>query len=228
MKTNKQKFIGFSLLAVFALVLSACGGKSKEPTPTPIDPNLIAAQAIATFAMGLTQTAFAQPTATLTPEPTATNTIAPTFAALGTNTSSAPVNTCDVSVFRNVETFPDGTPVAPGQQFTKTWLVENTGTCTWTATYKIAFGYGMSQMGGVATPIGKTVKPGEQVQVSVVLTAPTTAGDVSGTWRLMNDQGVFFGTVLTVVIKVVGAAATGTATIGPTETPTETPTTPGP
>jgi hypothetical protein len=221
MKTNKQKLIGFSLLAVFALVLSACGGSSKEPTPTPLDPNLIAAQAIATFAMGLTQTAFAQPTATLTPVPTATNTVAPTFAVLGTKTGVVPVNTCDVSVFMNVETFPDGTPVAPGQQFTKTWLVKNTGTCTWTSTYKIAFGYGMSQMGGVATPIGKTVKPGEQIEVSVALTAPSTGGDVSGTWRLMNDQGVFFGTVLTVVIKVAGATAAPTAT--PTETPIPTP-----
>jgi hypothetical protein len=229
MKTNKKKFIGFSLLAVFALVLSACGSSSKEPTPTPVDPNLIAAQAIATFAMGLTQTAFAQPTATLTPAPLATNTLLATFAPLGTNTPSVPVNTCDSATFVNDVTVPDGTPMAPGQQFTKTWLVKNSGTCTWTPTYKIAYGYGMSQMGGAATPIGKTVKPGEQAEISVALTAPSTAGDVSGTWRLMNDKGVFFGTNLTVVIKVVGAAATGTATSEPTVAPataTATPETP--
>jgi hypothetical protein len=221
MKKRKQKLIWFPVLAVFALILSACGGSSKEPTPTPIDANLVAAQAIATFAMGLTQTAFAQPTATLTPAPSATNTVAATFAPLGTNTPGlAPTSSCDVSVFISDVTIPDGTPMAPGQQFTKTWLVKNNGTCTWTATYKLAFGYGMSQMGGVATPIGKTVKPGDQVQISVVLTAPTTAGDVSGTWRLQNDQGVFFGTALTVVLKVVGAAATGTAATDPTNTPT--------
>mgnify|MGYP003449444134 CR=1 FL=1 len=45
MKTGKRKFVWFSLLAVVALILSACSGSSKEPTPTPIDPNLIAAQA---------------------------------------------------------------------------------------------------------------------------------------------------------------------------------------
>lgn len=72
-KMKTQKHFRISLLAVIALFLSACGGSSKEPTPTPINPNLIAAQAIATFSMDLTQTALAQPTATetptLTPEP---------------------------------------------------------------------------------------------------------------------------------------------------------------
>jgi len=228
MKTNKQKFIGFSLLAVFALVLSACGGKSKEPTPTPLDPNLIAAQAIATFAMGLTQTAFAQPTATLTPEPTATNTIAPTFAALGTNTSSAPVNTCDVSVFVLDVTVPDGTPRAPGQNFDKTWRVQNSGTCTWTATYKAVFtGSGNGgPMGAVTTPIGKVVKPGESIDITVEFVAPTAAGDYVSWWKLQNDKSEFFGTPFSVAIKVVGAAA-ATATVTDTIEPTATLGTPG-
>ena len=232
MKTNKQKFIGFSLLAVFALVLSACGGKSKEPTPTPIDPNLIAAQAIATFAMGLTQTAFAQPTATLTPEPTATNTIAPTFAALGTNTSSVPVNTCDVLVFdpNSIDvTVKDNTPMAPGQAFDKTWRIQNGGTCTWTPTYKVVFtGSGNGgAMGAVTTPIGKTVKPGESVDITVRFTAPSTAGDYASWWKIQNDGGVWLtGSSFSVVIKVVGAAA-ATATVTDTIEPTATLGTPG-
>ena len=223
MKTNKKKFIGFSLLAVFALVLSACGSSSKEPTPTPVDPNLIAAQAIATFAMGLTQTAFAQPTATLTPAPLATNTLLATFAPLGTNTPSVPVNTCDGSGFVS-ETVPDGTVMAPGQVFPKTWKLLNTGTCTWTATYKAVFtGTGNGgPMGGTSTPIGKIVKPGESIEISISFTAPTTGGDYVSWWKLQNDKGEFFGTPFSVAIKVVGAAATGTATSEPTVTP-ETP-----
>ena len=77
MKTHE--LFWFSLLAVFALVLSACGDSSKEPTPTPINTNLIAAQAIATFSMGLTQTALAQPTATATATLTATPTPKPVY-----------------------------------------------------------------------------------------------------------------------------------------------------
>jgi hypothetical protein len=220
MKTHKQKFKWFPVLAVFALVLSACGGSSKEPTPTPIDPNLIAAQAIATFSMGLTQTAFAQPTATLTPVPTATNTVAPTFAALGTNTGIAPVNTCDVSVFVS-ETVPDGTVMAPGQVFTKTWKLQNSGTCAWTATYKAVFtGTGNGPMGGTTTPIGKIVKTGEIIEISISFTAPTTGGDYVSWWKLQNDKSEFFGTPFSIAIKVVGAAA---ATATPTETVTPTP-----
>jgi hypothetical protein len=220
MKTNKKKFIGFSLLAVFALVLSACGSSSKEPTPTPVDPNLIAAQAIATFAMGLTQTAFAQPTATLTPAPLATNTLQATFAPLGTNTPSVPVTTCDGSGFVS-ETVPDGTVMAPGQVFTKTWKLLNSGTCTWTATYKAVFtGTGNGgPMGGTTTPTGKIVKPGESIEISISFTAPTTGGDYVSWWKLQNDAKAFFGTPFSVAIKVVGAAAgTATETVEPTAT----------
>jgi hypothetical protein len=216
---NKRKTLWLSLLAVFALTLSACGGSSKEPTPTPVDPNLIAAQAIATFSMGLTQTAFANPTATFTLTPVPTSTIQPTFAPLGTSTGAAPVNTCDVSVFVS-ETIPDGTPMAPGQNFDKTWRIQNSGTCTWTATYKAVFtGSGNGPMGAVTTPIGKVIKPGESVDIIIEFVAPATAGDYISWWKLQNDAGVFFGTPFSVAIKVVGTGATAT----PTETPTATP-----
>ncbi len=219
MKTGKQKFSWLSLLAVFALTLSACGGSSKEPTPTPVDPNLIAAQAIATFSMGLTQTAFANPTATFTLTPVPTNTLAPTFAPLGTNTGAAPVNTCDVSVFTNIETIPDGTVMAPGQNFDKSWRLQNTGTCSWTATYKVVFtGSGNGALGGVTTPIGKVVNPGATTDIIVKFVAPTTPGEYTSWWKLQNDQGVFFGTPFSVVIKVVGTADTATVTPDLTQT----------
>ena len=224
MKTGKRKFVWFSLLAVVALTLSACSGSSKEPTPTPVDPNLIAAQAIATFSMGLTQTAFAQPTATLTPVPSATITIPPTFAVLGTNTPGvAPTSSCDVSIFVT-ETVPDGTPMAPGQNFDKSWRLQNVGTCPWTATYKVVFtGSGNGPMGGTTTTIGKIVKPGETIDIIVEFVAPTAAGDYVSWWKLPNDAGVFFGTPFSVAIKVVGTAASATATLEPTVTPSPTP-----
>jgi hypothetical protein len=218
MKT--RKLFWFSLVTLFALALSACGASSKEPTPTPVDPNQIATNAIATFSMGLTQTAFAQPTATFTPEPTATNTLAPaTFSPFGTNTLAvAPTSTCDVLVFVD-ETVKDGTPMAPGQVFPKMWRIKNGGTCTWTPTYKVVFtgsGNG-SNMGGATTPIGKTVKPGESIDITVIFTAPTTPGDYASWWKIQNDSGVWLGgTSFSVAIKVVGATA-------PTSTPTETP-----
>ncbi|GER80365.1 MAG: NBR1-Ig-like domain-containing protein [Anaerolineales bacterium] len=221
---TKPKNLWLPVLIVLALTLSACGGKSKEPTPTPVDPNLIAAQAIATFAMGLTQTALANPTET--PTLTLTPTEMPTFAPLSTNTPAvAPTSSCDVSLFIADVTVPDGTPVAPGQAVDKTWRIQNGGTCTWTATYKAVFtGVGNGgPMGGATTPIGKTVKPGESIEITIHFVAPTTPGDYTSWWKLQNDAGAFFGTPLSVAIKVVGSAPAATA--APTEEPTEAPTT---
>jgi hypothetical protein len=217
---NKRKTLWLSLLIAIALTLSACGGSSKEPTPTPVDPNLIAAQAIATFSMGLTQTAFANPTATFTLTPVPTNTLAPTFAPLGTNTAAAPANPCN-SAFTGYETFPDNTVVAPGQNIDKVWRLQNTGTCTWTPTFKAVFiGSGNGgPMGGVTTPIGKTVNPGETYDLTIEFVAPTAPGEYTSWWKLQDDQSGFFGTPFSIVIKVVGAGATAT----PTETPTATP-----
>jgi hypothetical protein len=216
MKTKNQRIIGFSVLAILALMLSACGGgKSDIPTPTPVDPNLIAAQAIATFSMGLTQTAVANPTATatLTAVPTSTG----TFAPVNTNTpGSAPTSTCYVAEFVSDVTFPDGSLVAPGQQFDKTWRVKNIGTCEWKPTFMIVYSYGAGQLGSVPTPLGKTVKPNETVEITVEMTAPNAPGSYVSAWFIKADSGEIFRK-MTIDIKVVGAASTGT------ETPTETP-----
>ena len=220
MKTGRKKLLWLSLLAIFALVLTACGGSSKEPTPTPLNPNLIAAQAIATFSMGLTQTAFAQPSLTPTLTPVPTTTVQATFSPLGTNTASvAATSACDVSVFITDVTIPDGTLMAPGQNFDKTWRIQNSGTCSWTATYKAVFtGSGNGPMGAISTPIGKVVGPGETIDIIVEFVAPTSPGDYVSWWKLQNDAGTFFGTPFSVAIKVVGAGNTAT----PTETPTAT------
>ena len=218
---KNSKLILITAFLVLALALSACGAKNQEPTATPIDPNLVAQQAIQTFAMGLTMTAFAQPTATATLTPEPTNTTAATFIVLGTNpAATAVVNSCNNSLWISDITIPDGTPMAPGQAFTKTWKVQNVGTCTWTPTFKLAFGGIGVQMGGQAAPIGKTVKPGEQVEISVNLIAPNTSGDVQSYWKLQDEAGAFFGTYLTVVIKVAGPTSTKAP---PTETATATP-----
>lgn len=79
----------------------------------------------------------------------------------------------------------------------------------WTATYKIAYVAG-NAMGGAATAIGQAVGPGQSVDISVAMVAPTAAGDAAGTWKLMNDKSQFFGTQLTIVVKVGGTGTTGT------------------
>ena len=152
------------------------------------------------------------PTPTFTPSPSPTLSLQ-TLAVLPTSTVAVGggATGCDNSVYISDVTIPDGTTVTPGQAFTKTWKVSNTGTCAWTAAYQVIFLYG-DGMGGKATAIGKAVNPGESADISVALTAPATAGSITGTWRLSNATSQPFGTLLTVVIKTGATTPTKTAT----------------
>lgn len=106
---------------------------------------------------------------------------------------------------------PDGTVLAGGSSFVKTWRVKNTGTCTW-ENYKLIFAAG-EQMSGPASVNVNTTPPGATLDVSVNLVAPTTPGEHKGGWRFQATNGSVFGS-LTVVITVP-APATPTSTPEP-------------
>jgi len=217
------------LAGIITLVFAFRGSNNSEEDVNAIYTNA----ALTVEAQQLTLSASqpsATPTATLTATPFLTNTpfavpTLPSLAAFATNTQSVSVAVgCDNSVYISDVTIPDNTVVTPGQSMTKTWKVQNNGTCAWTATYKIAFVAG-NAMGGVATAIGQAVNPGQSVDISVAMVAPTSNGDASGTWRLTNDKAQAFGTPLTIVIKVGGTGGTATRTVTPggnTSTPTAT------
>ena len=118
----------------------------------------------------------------------------------GTPTSTPiPAPTCDRALFLADVTVPDGTIYAPGTAFTKTWRLKNIGTCTWTTNFSMVFDTG-EQMGGPSSvPMPKTVVPGDNVDISVNLTAPSTAGSYRGYWKFQDANGARFG---------IGAAGT--------------------
>src|SRR5271157_1067465 len=64
------------------------------------------------------------------------------------STSDRPLSTstCNWAQFVADVTVPDGTTLAPGATFTKTWRLENIGNCTWTTSYALVFSSG-SAMG---------------------------------------------------------------------------------
>ena len=220
----------FGVMVISALALTACGGgNNTEATPT-IDPILIQTEAVQTFSAILTQTAFAAPTNTPVPTqtaaptfpPLATNTIGaglPTFAATST-TSGSTANACYGLIFVSDVTVPDNTPVTPGQTFTKTWKVKNSGTCAWDAGFKFAFTSG-NAMNGTAYTLPTAVAAGAVVDISIAMTAPSTAGKVQSNWRMSTAGGQFFGNEVYVIVVVGGSTAT--ATTGAT-TNTSTPT----
>jgi hypothetical protein len=100
---------------------------------------------------------------------------------------------CDKAEFIADGNVPPGTVMAPGAQFTKTWRLKNVGTCTWTISYRIAFFSG-EQMGALSSVQFPTnVAPGQVVDLSLNMTAPSTAGAYRGYWIFQNDTGASFG-----------------------------------
>jgi hypothetical protein len=124
---------------------------------------------------------------------------------------------CNSASYISDVTIPDHATVAAGQTFVKTWMVQNTGTCTWNANYTLTF-VGGSQMGGTNTSVGGSVVPGQQAKLSVTLNAPTAAGQYTGYWELANDSGETFGEQVNVLINIAGPAVVPIATLAPTST----------
>ena len=100
---------------------------------------------------------------------------------------------CDWAQFIADVTVPDGTNFAPGATYSKTWRLKNIGSCTWTTSYTLVFDSG-SQMGGPSSVnFPGNVAPGQTVDLSINLTAPSSAGHYIGFWKFKNASGVLFG-----------------------------------
>lgn len=99
------------------------------------------------------------------------------------------------------ETIVDGTEFNVSQTFTKTWRLKNTGTCAWNTNYKLVFYSGERMSGLTSKNLSQAVAPGEQIDVSVDLKAPDTAGTYKGIWRIQDDKGEVFVWNIWVEIK---------------------------
>jgi hypothetical protein len=90
-------------------------------------------------------------------------------------------------------TIPDGTVLAPGKQFVKTWQLWNTGSCDWQPSMVAVFDGGTQLSANLEYNIGKKVSSGKMVDVSIPMTAPLTAGEYTSNWRLKPAGGTPFG-----------------------------------
>jgi hypothetical protein len=200
--------------------------------------------AVGTFSAGMTQTALSVPTQTLTSTPLASPTLfqaatLPNITPFGTTSgSSASVPNATAACFRLSYiadvTIPDSTPMKPGETFTKTWKVRNTGSCAWEAGFKFAF-TGGDNMQGLPYSLPQSVPANTEINISIAMTAPTNkTGNLRSNWRMSTASGQFFGDEVYVLIAVggtsagtatnTGAAPASTATTAPpTATPTATP-----
>jgi hypothetical protein len=229
---NKSKIIAVLALMI-SLLAAGCKATAAETTPTT-DPNAVMTAAAETANARLTEILASTPspvpateTPTLVPATAtlAATTAVPTMAATATAAVSTGVDKAD---YVADITIPDGTNLAPGEKFVKTWRLVNSGTSTWTTAYSLEYISG-AQMGGPAkVPLTIEVAPGKTVDISVNLTAPSESGQQIGYWKLSNASGALFDTPIYVDINVTGtsaATATTTATPGGDTTPAATATT---
>jgi hypothetical protein len=183
-----------TLLSV--IMLSACNMPTDSISP---------AEQTAIIDRSVAETVAAGPTATLQPEdPAVSDTPDPASEQIpvsATNTPEAdtptPTNTpipCNLGQFVTDVNIPDGTKFEPGDTFTKTWRIKNIGSCAWTSGYDIVFSGGDAMGAPSAVQITSgTVNPGQNVDVSVDMTAPASAGTYRGNWKLRDPSDVIFG-----------------------------------
>ena len=109
-------------------------------------------------------------------------------------------------------TVTDDSLLAPNAPFIKTWLVQNTGGSDWPGRCTLAFLKGDPLGAEDSVALGKPVRPGESIGLSVAMRAPAAPGRYTGWWQLRDDGGRVVGAPLYVRIMVGAAQGQGLRT----------------
>lgn len=128
--------------------------------------------------------------------PTVTGTL-PT----ATVNSAALANGCNNLAFIRDVNLPAGTVVGKEEEITKTWKVQNIGTCEWKFQYRLAFLSG-DDLRASGDYIGKQVAIWDWSEVSISFTSPSKPGTYTSYWRMVDGDGKMFGTTLVVSFVV--------------------------
>jgi len=199
----------FIVTVLITLALSACSGSgAAEPTIPAVTDTPPATAVVAT-----TQAVTITETFTITPDGTAV-TATPT---VGTVQPTNPPDCTNSASFVADITIPDNTNVAAATTFTKTWRIANNGTCVWGPGYTLTH-YSDERMDAPDSIPLNIAHPGENLDISVDLTAPNSAGRHQANFVIKNPEGLIIkvgdDSRLWVVINVtVGGAAGSIATI---------------
>jgi len=225
-----KKILLFTQCIIVSILLVQLTGCNK-PKGEDTNPTLGVTQAYQTVEAYLTQAASQTPVETKQPTPTVNEITETPTSNVGTASATSKVTVspspttslCDQAAAGNPIdiTVPDDTTMQPGQAFTKTWRLHNTGTCTWTKDYTVALFSGEKMSAPDSVTLPQKVDPGQNVDISVDMTAPLTPGTYQGNWKLRNASSTWFGigpgggSPFWVRI-IVSQALTITATLSPT------------
>lgn len=203
------------------LWLAACSSAAATPAPT-LDLNPLRTEIASTVfaqvtqALALTPSITPLPSATvmILPSMTPSLTASPASSAAVTQTSSTgtPLATTVNQDQWVAQSIPDNSVFTPGQTFTMTWTLKNSGTSTWTAGYLLRFYSGNSFGAPKEISIGKEVLPGGQIDISIQMKAPNITGTYQSNWVMSNQNRSNFKQPVFINIKV---AKPGTSTPTP-------------
>jgi len=107
----------------------------------------------------------------------------------------------DDAAFISDLSLPDGSTAEPGDELSKQWSVQNTGTCDWGPDYRL--------MPIPPNPLADSspvalypAKAGTQAIWQVTIRVPDSEGEIIGRWQARNPDGVAFGQEVYVVLQV--------------------------
>ncbi len=172
---------------VVAMLTATAPVVANTPTPNPTNINQIPTEPVQNTEV---------PTVVITQIPATPTQPVPT-AVPATPTAIPPTPTpipCYQVKFIDDLTITDGTKIVAGSSFTKTWRIRNNGSCTWDTRFDVAFVDGTQMTTAKVWDLKKDVKPGETVDISIDMTAPSALGSYQGNFQLVNPNGVRFGT----------------------------------
>jgi len=231
----KKQLTSLLIIILIMSILTACTG-AETPTqdPNALMTSVVGTMVGAFFAtqtamysppaplptatiMVLPSSTIIYPTATLPPTLTPTYLYFSPTPGIGTITPTGTLSTatvdggalavgCNNLAFIRDVTIPAGTVIEKGQDFKKTWKVQNTGTCDWMYQYSL-IPVGGDSLGGDITKIQKVVSVWDWSELSLQLEAPKKPGTYVSYWRLSNGQSEF-GATLTVSVVVADVAPT--------------------
>jgi hypothetical protein len=263
---HKQSHIGVALILISFLLVS-CAGAAPTEEVNSIMTAAVSTMVSSFFGTQtalftpstptVTQTYTAFPTNTFyqtdTPAASATYayfTVVPRTLTPGSPTPTGTLSTptlnpgamavgCNNLFFIRDVTIPAGTVLQKNQNFTKTWKVQNNGSCDWLYQY-LFVPTSVNTFGGSSFKLQRLVKAGNWTELSVDMTAPDKSGKYTSYWRMSNGQGPFGATLVvnfvvsdpptSIPVPSITNTSAPTSTPMPTETFTEipSPTTSGP
>lgn len=179
----------FGIVAGCSMLLSACATPAKIETTQTVA--YVYTEVALTYEAQRTQNALLTPSATLTHTPTVTP-LPPTETPTPPEPSPTLSPTPSLASSRDrceyvSQSIPDYSIFAPGEPFTMTWTLRNSGDFTWTTSYQARFYAGNPLGAPSAVPLTKEVKPNQTYDLTVEMVAPDTPNTYNSIWVITSS-----------------------------------------